>query len=104
MAGASGTGRGAIAAHGGPGGSVGAMPLTAYAAQILVWAAASLALLGTTRDLRGFRDLEPFLPMSISLVLACTAWALLIGRGPLEWLVDRVSRLAVPRGVDRLSG
>ncbi len=84
--------------------AVGAMPLTAYTAQILLWALASFALLGTTRDLRGFRDLEPFLPMTVCLVLACTAWALLVGRGPLEWLVDRVAKLAVPGGVDRLNG
>lgn len=84
--------------------AVGAMPLTAYTAQILLWAAASLVLLGTTRDLRAFRDLEPFLPMTAMLVIACTTWALLVGRGPLEWLVDRVAKLAVPRGVDRLNG
>ena len=84
--------------------AVGAMPLTAYTAQLLIWAIASFVLLGTTRDLRGFRDLEPFLPMTFGLVVACTAWALLVGRGPLEWLVDRVASLAVPRGVDRLNG
>ena len=58
-----------------------------------------LGLLGTTSDLRGFRDLEPFLPITVCLVLACTAWALLVGRGPLEWLVDRVARLAVPASI-----
>ncbi len=77
--------------------AVGAMPLTAYAAQIAIWAIAAIALLGTPSDLRGFRDLEPFWPLTLSLVVGCTAWALLIGRGPLEWLVDRVARLAVRR-------
>jgi uncharacterized membrane protein YeiB len=77
--------------------AVGAMPLTAYAAQIVMWAIAAIVLLGTPSNLRGFRDLEPFWPITLSLVVGCTAWALLIGRGPLEWLVDRVARLAVRR-------
>lgn len=84
--------------------AVGAMPLTAYTAQIVIWAIVALAVLGTPRDLRAFRDLEPFVPMTLSLLIGCTAWALLIGRGPLEWLVDRLARLAVPRRVDRLNG
>ncbi len=84
--------------------AVGAMPLTAYTAQILIWAAVALALLGTTRDLSAFRDLEPFWPMILGLVIGCTAWALLIGRGPLEWLIDRAARLIVPSRVDRLNG
>jgi uncharacterized membrane protein YeiB len=75
--------------------AVGAMPLTAYTAQLVVWAVAAAILLGDTGDLRGFRDLEPFWPMTIALVLACTAWALLIGRGPLEWAVDRIARTLV---------
>jgi uncharacterized membrane protein YeiB len=84
--------------------AVGAMPLTAYTAQILAWALVAFAVLGTTTNLRAFRDLEPFVPMTVWLVLACTAWALLVGRGPLEWLVDRIAKLAVPRRVDRLNG
>lgn len=83
--------------------AVGAMPLTAYAAQILIWAAVAFTVLGTTRDLSAFRDLEPFWPMILALVIGCTAWALLIGRGPLEWVVDRAARLSVPGRVDRLS-
>lgn len=77
--------------------AVGSMPLTAYTAQILIWAGAATVLLGSTRGLRAFRDLEPFWPIALTLVIACTAWALLIGRGPLEWLVDRVARLAGQR-------
>ncbi len=77
--------------------AVGAMPLTAYTAQLLVWAAIAGVVLGATNDLRGFRDLEPFWPMTVSLVVGCTAWALLVGRGPLEELVDRVARLLVRR-------
>ena len=45
--------------------AVGAMPLTAYTAQLVIWAIASWVILGTTRDLGGFRDLEPFWPIAI---------------------------------------
>ena len=65
------------------------MPLTAYTAQLVIWAIASWVILGTTGDLGGFRDLEPFWPLAIGTSIGCTAWALLIGRGPLEWAVDR---------------
>lgn len=75
--------------------AVGAMPLTAYTVQLLVWAAVAAVLLGDPGDLEGFRELEPFWPMAAALVLGCTAWALLIGRGPLEWAVDRVARVMV---------
>jgi uncharacterized membrane protein YeiB len=77
--------------------AVGAMPLTAYTAQLVVWAIVATAVLGDPGDLEGFRDLSPFWPMTITLVIACTAWALLIGRGPLEWVVDRISRPTVRR-------
>jgi uncharacterized membrane protein YeiB len=77
--------------------AVGAMPLTAYTAQLVVWAIVATAVLGDPGDLEGFRDLSPFWPMTITLVVACTAWALLIGRGPLEWVVDRISRPTVRR-------
>lgn len=82
--------------------AVGAMPLTAYVGQLLVWAAIAAAVLDRTGDLAGFRDLEPFWPLALWTLLLCTAWALLIGRGPLEWVVDRSSRLVTPPAVDRL--
>ncbi len=77
--------------------AVGAMPLTAYTAQLVVWAIVATAVLGDPGDLRGFRDLEPFWPLALWTITGCTAWALLVGRGPLEWVVDRVSRRAGPR-------
>jgi len=79
--------------------TLGAMPLTAYSAQILVWAVWAFLALGTTSDLFGFRALHPFWPMTLGIVAACFVWALLLGRGPLERLVDTVSR---PRA-DRLA-
>ncbi len=77
--------------------AVGAMPLTAYVAQIVVWAGVAAALLGDTGDLVGFRELDPFWPLALSVLVACTAWALLIGRGPLEWAIDAAARAATRR-------
>lgn len=76
--------------------AVGAMPLTAYTAQILIWAGVAVAVLGTTTQLTGFRELQPFWPLTIGTIAGCTVWALVVGRGPLEWAVDRIARLAVP--------
>ena len=73
--------------------AVGAMPLTAYTLQLVVWAVVATATLGYPGDLFGFRALEPFWPLSIATVGVCTAWALLVGRGPLETLLDRTSRV-----------
>lgn len=76
--------------------AVGAMPLTAYTLQLVVWAViAATALEGGTGDLAGFRELDPFWPLTLGTVAFCTAWALLLGRGPLEALLDRASRLLV---------
>jgi uncharacterized membrane protein len=76
--------------------AVGAMPLTAYTLQLVVWAMVAGAVLDRVGDLAGFRNLEPFWPLTIATILLCTAWALLVGRGPLETLVDSASRFAVP--------
>lgn len=75
--------------------AAGAMPLTAYTAQIIVWAIVAGIVLGDTGDLGGFRELEPFWAMSIGTLIGCTAWALLIGRGPLEWVLDRTAKFVV---------
>ncbi|NYE20731.1 heparan-alpha-glucosaminide N-acetyltransferase domain-containing protein [Microbacterium immunditiarum] len=80
--------------------AVGSMPLTAYTAQLLVWAWVASIVLGTSRDLAGFRDLEPFVPFAVWTVIGCTAWALLVGRGPLEWAFDRLTRLVVKEPAD----
>ena len=75
--------------------AVGAMPLTAYTAQLVVWAVVASIVLGDPGDLSGFRALEPFWPLTLWTIVLCTAWALLIGRGPLEAAVDRISRWLV---------
>ena len=62
-----------------------------------------------------FRDTDPFVPFVVWTIVGCTAWALLVGRGPLEWAVDRVTRLVgragrgvrepgAPGPVDRVDG
>lgn len=76
--------------------AVGAMPLTAYTLQLVVWAAIAAATLDRVGDLSGFRAFEPFWPLTIGTILLCTAWALLIGRGPLETVLEAASRFAVP--------
>jgi uncharacterized membrane protein len=76
--------------------AVGAMPLTAYTVQILSWAIVGTFVIGNVFDIQAFRSLHPFWPLAICTVVGCTAWALLVGRGPLEWVFDRGTRLAVP--------
>lgn len=75
--------------------ATGAMPLTAYAVQLIVWAIAAGIILGDPSDLTGFRALDPFWPFAIGTLLGCTAWALLLGRGPLEWVLDRTAKRVV---------
>ncbi|MBT9606546.1 heparan-alpha-glucosaminide N-acetyltransferase domain-containing protein [Microbacterium sp.] len=75
--------------------AVGSLPLTAYVVQLVVWAMFAAAVLGDTSDLFGVREAGLFLPLTLGLVAACTAWALLIGRGPLEALIDGIVRRVV---------
>jgi uncharacterized membrane protein YeiB len=88
--------------------AVGAMPLSAYTAQLVVWWLVAEAVLGDAGDLTGFRNLDPLGPFVLWTIVGCTAWALLIGRGPLEWLLDRISHVVVAaerdRPADRLNG
>lgn len=71
--------------------ATGSMPLSAYTAQLVAWALVAVVVLSDATDLDGFRALEPFVPFTVATVAGCTAWALLIGRGPLEALVDRAA-------------
>jgi uncharacterized membrane protein len=87
--------------------AVGSMPLTAYTAQLLVWAVWAASLFGTAGALAEFRAIEPFWPVTLGIVLACTLWALVVGRGPLEAGIDRLARWLVrdpgrAAAVDRL--
>lgn len=76
--------------------AVGSMPLTAYVGQLVVWVVAAALLLDRVGDLGGFRALDPFPTFTVGVLVACTSWALLVGRGPLEWLVGRAVRLVIP--------
>ncbi len=78
--------------------AVGAMPLTAYVGQLVAWAVAAWSLLGGTADLMGFRDLETFWPFVVTTVVACTAWAMLVGQGPMERLIAWVAALGTGPG------
>jgi uncharacterized membrane protein YeiB len=75
--------------------AVGSLPLTAYVLQIVVWAVFAAAVLGDTSDLFGVRDAGLFVPLTLGLVIGCTAWAPLIGRGPLEAVIDGIVRRVV---------
>ncbi|MFT4052643.1 MAG: heparan-alpha-glucosaminide N-acetyltransferase domain-containing protein [Microbacterium sp.] len=77
--------------------AVGSMPLTAYVGQIVAWALVAAVVLGDTGDLTGMRALQPFWAFAVGTIAFCTAWALLIGRGPLEALVMGVTRRALRR-------
>ena len=81
--------------------ATGAMPLTAYTAQLLVWAIIALLVTGDTADLYAFRALDPFWPLTLAILAACTLWSLFIGRGPLEWALERASRI-VPSATGRV--
>jgi uncharacterized membrane protein YeiB len=76
--------------------AVGAMPLTAYTVQLVVWALVAGLVLGDTGDLGGFRDLDPFWPLTLGLIIGCCAWTFLVGRGPLEALIERASTWIAP--------
>lgn len=72
--------------------AVGTMPLTAYSAHVLViW-----AVIGP-----GGWSQPPLLfwLLAAGLLLGCTLWAVLLGRGPLERLTARVSDRLAPRPV-----
>lgn len=73
--------------------AVGSMPLTAYAGQIVAWWLLQPTPPPGESTLEAFRDVDPFVPFVVWTVVLCTLWALLVGRGPLEWVLDRVARL-----------
>lgn len=73
--------------------AVGSMPLTAYVGQIVAWAVAAAILLGGTADLMAFRALDPLPVFVVVTMLFCTAWAVVLGRGPLERLLAWITRI-----------
>lgn len=72
--------------------AVGTMPLTAYTAHVLViWAVTGPGGWSQPPLLFWF--------LAAGLLLGCTLWAVLVGRGPLERLTARVSARLAPRPV-----
>lgn len=64
---------------------LGAMPLTAYTAHLLVWAAwiAISRAEGRQFDpMDDLRALDPFWPMTLGGTAGCALWAVFVGRGP----------------------
>lgn len=82
--------------------ATGSMPLSAYTAQIVGWWVVAVSTLGDVGDIAGFRALDPFVPFTAATLACCTVWALLAGRGPLEWLVDSAARRGNAPGVSRV--
>lgn len=75
--------------------AVGSMPLTAYTAHVLswwVWIQFQPGIIGITFDpLWDFQAVNPLWPSIITLLIGCSLWALLIGRGPLEMGLGRTA-------------
>jgi uncharacterized protein len=69
--------------------ATGSMALSAYTVQIIV-----LALIGDSYWVVGQNNADLYLTLTLSIVLGCTAWALLLGRGPLERVLTLASRSA----------
>ncbi|RBA38839.1 hypothetical protein DQ226_04310 [Dietzia maris] len=83
---------------------LGAMPLTAYTAHLLVWAAwiAIARAEGRQFDPMGdFRALDPFWPMTLGVTAGCALWAVFVGRGPLETAVSRRAVADLPHRLRR---
>lgn len=69
--------------------SIGALSLTAYVGHLL-----ALRAFGTERLQAVFAEnlYLPWLVLVLAAAVVCTAWRMLLGRGPLEWLLHRLSR------------
>jgi len=80
--------------------AVGAMALTAYSGQLIAWALLQPAPAPGESKLSAFRALEPFWPFTVWTIVLCTAWVLLVGRGPIEWAIDRIVRFIAPDSLE----
>ena len=91
--------------------AVGSMPLTVYVAQVAALAIAYGGFLPGRPDVDPWVQLEPFWWFALVALVAATAWALLIGRGPLEWAMSWLPGRSAdpprpdlaPRSPDRLA-
>lgn len=82
--------------------AMGSMPLSAYAAHLLIWGlwlgitAGGLGVEGPG-EADAFLELNPFWPLTVVMIIGCSLWALLIGRGPLETLLARLVDFFIAR-------
>ena len=77
--------------------AVGSMPLTAYAAQLVAWGVWALMQPAPEVAMFDFRGVAVFWLLTIATIIGCSLWAVVIGRGPLEWAVRGITH-AVVRG------
>lgn len=80
--------------------AVGSMPLTAYAGQLIAWSVWIWAQGAPVDPIGGFHAVDPFWPMTVATFVFCCAWALLVGRGPLEWAVGAIAKRAARARLD----
>ncbi|MEV8145018.1 heparan-alpha-glucosaminide N-acetyltransferase domain-containing protein [Specibacter sp. NPDC078709] len=74
--------------------AAGSMPLTAYVSHIIVWAVWISVESGHDPNLdpwTDFRELAPFWPMTIGVLIGCSSWAALVGKGPMEALLGALT-------------
>ncbi|MDO5617969.1 heparan-alpha-glucosaminide N-acetyltransferase domain-containing protein [Kocuria sp.] len=84
---------------------LGSMPLTAYVAHLVVWGVWMMSNpeVGWVIDpLDGFRALDPFWPMTLGVAAGCIAWALLVGRGPMETLLHSAENMVSPKNLPKI--
>lgn len=84
--------------------ALGSMPLTAYTAHLVIWIGwltAEEARLGApiTQPGAAFRETDPFWPMTAGVIIGSSIWTLVVGRGPLEATMARLTSTVV--GADR---
>jgi len=80
--------------------AVGSMPLTAYTGQLIAWSVWIWTQDAPVDPIGGFLAVHPFWPMSIATLVFCCVWALLVGRGPLEWAVGAIAKTVAPARLD----
>lgn len=77
--------------------AVGRMPLTAYVGQLVAWVIIAAVLWGDPSDLAAMRAIEPFWPFVVCTIVFCAVWSLFFSRGPLESVLDALTRRWAPR-------
>lgn len=74
--------------------AAGSMPLTAYVSHIIIWAVWISVESGRDPNLDAWTDFRasaPFWPMTIGVLIGCSSWAALVGKGPMEALLGALT-------------